>query len=133
MNKKMINAILIIFGILLVIVYVLELIDSLLLIVSLIVLVIYGTFFNMPKRKNAPKKEANFILEEEKKERQNQKDREMKTCHVCGTKNIINRKYCKKCNTNIQNITCPVCDHKNPFNKQYCEQCDSILQNKNRH
>lgn len=59
--------------------------------------------------------------------------REMKNCPVCQTKNIINRKYCTKCGSNIQNIICPVCEEKNPFDSKYCCNCDSILQNTNRH
>ena len=56
-----------------------------------------------------------------------------KECPVCHTLNNENRKYCKKCNTMIQNITCPVCHEKNPFDATYCKSCDSILQNKTRH
>lgn len=56
-----------------------------------------------------------------------------KTCPVCETENIVNRKYCKKCQSNIQNIVCPVCDTKNPHSAKYCVNCDSILQNKTRH
>ncbi len=55
-----------------------------------------------------------------------------KICHVCNAKNNINRKYCRKCNTLIQNITCPVCSTKNPHTGKYCTSCDSILQNKRR-
>lgn len=55
-----------------------------------------------------------------------------KICHVCNTKNNINRKYCKKCQTPIQNITCPVCNTVNPHTAKYCSSCDSILQNKTR-
>ena len=57
----------------------------------------------------------------------------MKTCPVCNTKNHINRKYCKHCNTWIKNITCPVCEHVNPFDQKYCEECNSVLRNKTRY
>lgn len=57
----------------------------------------------------------------------------IKTCPVCNTKNNINRKYCRHCNTWIKNITCPVCEHVNPFDQKYCEKCESILRNKTRY
>ena len=56
----------------------------------------------------------------------------IKVCHVCSTKNNINRKYCRKCNTWIKNITCPICEQVNPHTEKYCLNCDSILQNKKR-
>ena len=71
-----------------------------------------------------------FVIEfEEKKETPK---REMKTCPVCKTENIVNRTYCTKCNTNIKNITCPVCETKNPFDSKYCSNCDSIIRNNTR-
>jgi RNA polymerase subunit RPABC4/transcription elongation factor Spt4 len=59
-------------------------------------------------------------------------EKKTKICLVCQTENNINRKYCKKCNSLIQNITCPVCDTINPHTAKYCSHCDSILQNKSR-
>ena len=77
-----------------------------------------------------PAPRHNFILDEES-------DipvlKDTKVCPVCHTENIINRKYCKKCQTNIQNKVCPVCDNKNPHSAKYCANCDSILQNSTRH
>lgn len=60
-------------------------------------------------------------------------DKKIKICPICNTKNNINRKYCRHCNTWMKNITCPVCEHVNPFDQKYCEECDSILQNKSRY
>lgn len=69
---------------------------------------------------------------EETQGQENFLENKTKTCPVCQTENNIHRKYCKKCNTLIQNMTCPVCGTKNPHTAKYCSHCDSILQNKTR-
>lgn len=56
-----------------------------------------------------------------------------KDCFVCGTKNNVNRVYCRHCQTPIKQIICPICEHVNPYEQKYCEECDSILQNKRRY
>jgi formate dehydrogenase maturation protein FdhE len=60
-------------------------------------------------------------------------EEELKICPICGAKNLKNRKYCRKCNNDIQNITCPVCGTKNDFKNKYCSECDSISQVIKRH
>ena len=84
---------------------------------------------NKPEKEADNKPNPDDIIE-------NHKDQELKDtkeCPVCHTENIRNIKYCKKCNTNIQDIKCPVCETKNAFDSQFCSNCDSILRNKSRH
>lgn len=127
-DKKYINIITIFVVLSLVALTVLEYINpvvSLLFFVAYIGL-FYGLYVSMNKSSEKPFVDQNYVIEKE-----NQKEK--KECPVCHTENIINRKYCKKCNTPIQNIECPVCKKKNLFTNKYCEECDSILQNRNRH
>ncbi len=90
-------------------------------ILLLVVLIVVGIKINKPKETKQTDLEK-FKMGTKTKE-----------CPICQTKNNVNRKYCRHCNTWIKNITCPVCEHVNPFDQKYCEKCESILRNKTRY
>ena len=106
-------------------------IGALILLVDFVVVYSYTTMKerDVPKELHGSFEEA---FEEEEIVAQEFLENKTKTCLICHTENNINRKYCKKCNSLIQNITCPVCQTKNPHTAKYCSHCDSILQNKTR-
>jgi RNA polymerase subunit RPABC4/transcription elongation factor Spt4 len=98
--------------------------------ILLILVFITGYSFSTTKEQVAPE---DFHREMEDDIIENPiSNEDSKECPVCHTENHINRKYCKKCNTLIQNIVCPVCQTKNSHDAKYCVKCDSILQNKKR-
>jgi len=133
MNKRLVLGIGIIIGVIMFALVILEqihmTIGSVIILLDLVVVYSYTT-----KSDRDVPKELHDSFEEAFEEEVNENflENKTKTCLICGTENNINRKYCRKCNSLIQNITCPVCGVKNPHTAKYCSHCDSILQNKTR-
>jgi len=56
-----------------------------------------------------------------------------KTCNICNTENKERAISCTKCGSSLIDVTCPICNTVNSFDQKYCKSCDTILQNKKRH
>ena len=98
-------------------------ISTMLVIVSGLVLMVLVILSKQEMEKPIQDREFSEFKEDVKK----------KICNICNTENKESAISCIKCGSSLIEVICPICNTVNSFDQKYCKSCDTILQNKKRH